>query len=277
MLLYGAICCLPILLTNCKKNNSTGPAITSNQNLLPASRVSPANPNNPYDNIGAMHNSGLDYFINNSISKSNFSNIWITMAGDFEEQNDLDSTGLHGFFNDSVYYALGGSQLTTTDPIDPQQEFNTLLSKNAISEIEYNYLNQMYAAVDSNLVTKNTDSSISAICGRIITIENDIQKNVTDPTAQKNLLVAAAVTRYSVAYWLNQAANPKNPWNIPPNVHAEWSLIHKLVGDDLAGADAASVTWGIIAAVAAPGVGWGVSVLAGGIGASVGGAMQSFW
>jgi len=169
-------------------------------------RISPgtANSNNPYDYIGQMHDNAIVWITNNSlITSANYSSNWNYYNGQFLEQNQFDSTGLAAFAQSSIYTSLVGG-MTSGQQISPSQESNLLLANNAISQQESKYLNQICAAVDTNLMSPNTDSSVALICNNIISIENDIQQNVKDTLALKTLLAAASVARYSVSYWLNQ-------------------------------------------------------------------------
>jgi hypothetical protein len=164
--------------------------------------------------------------------------------------------------------------MTSGQQISPSQESNLLLANNAISQQESKYLNQICAAVDTNLMSPNTDSSVALICNNIISIENDIQQNVKDTLALKTLLAAASVARYSVSYWLNQFNNPNSTTWFPntnsSNPTPSYATVGGAATTDCVAAAGASVTWGIYVAAAGTGpVGWGATVVSAGVGASV--------
>ena len=170
-----------------------------------------ANPNNPFDFVGSMHNQILDYVINKT---------------PLDYLNDSIINSLTDSFMDSVYSDYSGqmSNIEYATLIATVDSFVSALTKGTAnySEIISNtYLSSALNTVSYMLIGMINNSLVTPtyFAQSVASYENQILEqneysSPSDPVINEHAqtLAALAIARYSYCYWYEVVSNPNNPW-----------------------------------------------------------------
>ncbi len=170
-----------------------------------------ANPNNPFDFVGSMHNQILDYVIGKT---------------SLEYMNDSIINYLTDMFMDSVYNDYSG-QMTQADFATFIASVDTFVSALTKGTADYctvisdSYLCTALNEVSNMLIGMINTSLVSPteFAQYVITYENQIleQNEYSSPDAptineQAQALAALSIARYSYCYWYEVVNNSNSPW-----------------------------------------------------------------
>lgn len=232
--------CLTISLFSCKKNDNYFPIPNDIKNhtkqVLRISYTvdSAANPNNPFDSIGYLHN----------IIMQDTRNTWIDSPGSASNN-----------FNAVIDFFVENN-LTTSITFSEVMLMDSLIT-NDTSKNKLIFLNSLNASSTFKTILGNifilTNSaynfdSFEDFKMDMIVIENEIISNNTLSEAEKNsLLSSASVARHSVLYWARESAglnadpetngNPNGPIGKPIfKAIREWLRDHPIATADIGGA-----------------------------------------
>lgn len=232
------------------------------------------NSNNPYDEVGQLHNQGCEYLFEHGITQENFSSQSLLLVKEFTDSMQLDGTeNLQPFFASTSWTNnfTNGQPFTTLD--SDNQIINIMWTNNAIDSTERNYLNNLLSVIDGldAALASNDDDPITAysiVNNNFVTIENEIVASPLNEGSKKTLLSAAAVGRYSLGFWINHWQD-QNPIGTKMTGATATQTVKGIAKKDLNYAAAASVGWGVYTAIIGGGAGWLASVVSGGVCGSV--------
>ena len=164
-----------------------------------------------------------------------------------------------------------------------EQELREFHERGLINDVKFEKLNKILefiGEIDAKLIETNGDASIvySEFKNKMVELESQISG--LEENDKNFCLIVAAISRYSVFYWLNQASLTESPWHVP-NCHStgfkfSWG---KLGAGDAVGAVAGATRFGVAALLGGP-VGWGAAgtaALSTGLGASAGYAVGALF
>jgi hypothetical protein len=235
-----ALFCLTISLFSCKKNDNELPIPNNIKNhtkqVLRISYTvdSAANPNNPFDSVGYLHN----------IILQETRNAWI----DSPSSASNNYNAVLNYFYDNDYPAL--ISFSTLYSVDSLIYNDTSLSKTLF--VNSTNFSSSAKFVLSNIFTLSNKiydyDSYEDFKADMILIEDGISLNSNLTELEKNSLFAAAsVARHSVLYWAREAAglnadpetngNPNGP--IGKSIFKairEWLRDHPIATADIGGA-----------------------------------------
>ncbi len=220
------IIAIALLAIACKKetrqNNASTDQRSPLRSLSEAVVTTPANPINPYDSVGRMHNAGLDY-ISRMILRTGDAT-----AGAINRYISL-------FCRDSLHIVM--PVISPAPHLLIRQGSPDELNK-AIGQLPYSlsvksYLNRLVDLAKDSTGTWN----YAAFKKQVMNLENKV---LTDRALaidqQRILLSAASVARYSAAYWSAKAAqkNRNGCWWCGP-VSWAFVVVHDITGTVVTG------------------------------------------
>lgn len=175
--------------------------------------TSPSNSNNAYDSIGKMHNIGLDYLINNGLTKSNFSSIWKSYTATMLDNHGYDGQQFQtNVSNDTSVNHFG--EIGTSTFVSPEELLTRLKNNNEITQQQYDYLSLVYSALDNfNSHSTSDDENLRQTIEVIKTHESAAQNNMNSEDVVL-VLSAASIARHSIYYWVI-ATQTETGWNAP--------------------------------------------------------------
>lgn len=239
--------------------------------------ITPENPQNEYDYLGKQHNDGLNYFIskNPNLDVETFNKVWQDQMSDFLTSLDYKSeTFFEIYNNEQVMNQIGA--LNTYKNQTPSQELNYFHEKGLINDAKYeNYL-KMYnlvSTIDELIISEKGDAAkvYSIFKEKMLVIEDEISK--LEENDKIPCLMVAAIGRYSVYYWLNEATLNESVWHVPNCSTLGFKFSWSGLGwSDLAGAVGGATRYGVAALFGGPAT-WsacGIAALSTGLGASAG-------
>jgi len=164
------------------------------------------NANNPYDSVGAQHNKGVSYILNMvSPTSPTLANDILHYTKLYGSTINVDTSSFDSWYSyataNGFFYLLDSVYANIPDSID-----NRLYRAGKMSATALAYAKSINKAVDSLISdgTTPTASLYTQVANRIISIETAIQNDGSLSANEKGgLLRAAAVNRYSGAYWAN--------------------------------------------------------------------------
>ncbi|WNG40493.1 hypothetical protein F0U61_47505 [Archangium violaceum] len=183
-----------------------GPVPTS------STSVNPANPKNPFDNVGKQHNQALDYVVSIIGPGGCIPNpfpfprerlkpiVWEFAATRMQAPKALlDAPELSAAWSDALDFAAKGSQ-EEVDAVIQQR-----VASGKLTALEGQWLVRYFEAINP-LET-----------ARIVEVTKSFeQKVIEDKTLSTqeaiNLLSAFSTARYSTVYWTEQGALENSPW-----------------------------------------------------------------
>jgi hypothetical protein len=243
-----ALFCLTISLFSCKKNDIELPIPNNIKNhtkqVLRISYTvdSAANPNNPFDSVGYLHNIILQETRNTWIdSPGSASNNFNAVINYFNENNlSINLTFSEVMLMDSLINSdTSKNQLIFLNSLNYSSNFKTILGNIfTLTKIASNYDSYEDFKMD------------------MIVIENGIVANNLLSESEKNsLLSSASVARHSVLYWARESAGLNSDSNTNSNPNGpigksifkairQWLKDHPVATADIGGAIAgASGGW----------------------------------
>jgi hypothetical protein len=170
----------------------------------------PSNSNNQYDYIGQMHNLGLEYVKNNfddSVDPSDLGEVingFNEVLGEFADQQGYTSTEIGDIQEDFEELFDGTFASNNT---------NYLVNMN-ISTVAAGYISSVFDILDGmNQSEIDIPFDLTIFIDDIKDIETDIFSSNLSTTEEQLVLGFTSITRYSLAYWYDVAANPTDPWH----------------------------------------------------------------
>jgi hypothetical protein len=175
------------------------------------------NPNNPFDYVGALHNQGLDYFINNyqnypalikvKNGKKEFSlhEMW-KIVGDFGRDNNIQ--GLRQLTLNPHFRNAMNNELKNGMP-----SIQSHLSSNA-----YNYYLQIRNSIKLSSELGNSSSPVcQSRLGYCVDASRQIEEvimndNIISAEEKVLLLSTASIARHSFAYWTMVWGDANDTW-----------------------------------------------------------------
>lgn len=269
--------CVPICSSGYHNDSTTGACVENGGGGTTISIIS--NGNNPYDTIGAKHNSGCSFILNNINPNSS------TLASDILYYTKITLANFNydtTIFNSAYQYAITNDYYNIPDSFyeqNPDSLYNKLYNNSLIDLGTKNYLSQMNQIVD-NIIGDNdpTQSIYNNFASSLISVENNITSdNTITDIEKKELLSTAAIYRYSYAYWGSYILNNSGGGisltslqhsSLSPNllnIKLHWKGFGKA---DAAGGISGAVA-GAIATLPVSLVGAGLGAVGGGLGASI--------
>ncbi|WP_162903031.1 hypothetical protein [Taibaiella koreensis] len=212
-----------ILNVSCKKINETqNPSKTTQTNRTMALELEDdaANPNNPYDEIGRIHNNGLLYVQKtNGINNHNVGDIYAA-AVEYATANGLSIPTEDDFNKNVTKISAGVDQYISNLSISGT-------AKNHISVI----LNTLSDDDDSYAIRKS----------KVTEVETAVSASALTATEKEMVLKVASTARYSAVYWINidTGFDPVNDTDPQPyrirlatdqEVRAAWRAIYDAAG-----------------------------------------------
>jgi len=177
------IAALIISITACKKSDSNK---DSDKTTTPVTASTPGNSTNAYDSIGYYHNDIL-------------SGIQPCVPADNKNANTI--IGCIVQF-DSAEKLVPPNSIISSVPqtvADQPNSFSNVINNSPYSTQAKALLDSLFITVEENA----SKTSYAAIKAPIIAFENQVSKNATLNSADKEVLLqAASVARYSVYYWM---------------------------------------------------------------------------
>ncbi len=208
-----------VLMTSCNKRNEFPIANSSNIRYSNKTGLYFRNVNNPFDTAGAIHNTILDYVINNyqnprsatDTEKLSFVWEWFYANGDT--------------FNSPID-SINTSNKILNNAIDTTwQTLHDTAFSNGFSGNFMKYLDSLewIMQVDTTLITTTDSSTLSDIVTNYIqntidsikSLEKSIPLNITDSMEMAILYTSCSIGRFSLAYWTNQTMDSNNLWGAP--------------------------------------------------------------
>lgn len=199
--------------------------------LLVTSMFAQSNSNNPFDYVGSLHNSVIDYYINENSDPSPTSpNIKQNIVNYFSGNRNSNLNEL--FDAGASYYS----------EIANASDKLAVYRKYGFSNSFCNYTNDL-----NNLYVTKTDNN--TFYNSMISKESQISGDNNLSQREKEILLSASSTiRYSNFYWTND--NNTIKWPQPPGTEAQkrgfWSTVG---GQDLNGAIQGGVAGAIVGGV----------------------------
>lgn len=167
----------------------------------------PNNTNNPYDEIGEIHNQKLDQWTSDidHIDEESSTENNVFLSNTMAELESINST------DESVINFINEIKNNLNTIATTETPFGTNLKNSTESNIAHDYIDQLI-----NIMSSNSSISIDDHLTTIIDLENlIIANNSTNQILLENekviLLMATSVARHSSAYWHNVQNNP-TPW-----------------------------------------------------------------
>jgi hypothetical protein len=167
---------------------------------------SPANSLNPFDDVGIIHNQGLDYFM------KNFSDRKMTVREIVKETDKYLLTNT--LFSKNM--KIGSSNGTlSTDPemvsevlADKDNNFKSVISKAECSDYAKSKLTHFFSLILSEKDNENADYNL--MYGKII----DFEKTIIDDKSlnendKKVVLMSSSIGRHSLYYWYTSIPQSK--------------------------------------------------------------------
>lgn len=240
--------CLTIALFSCKKNENDLPIPNSIKNhtkqVLRISYAvdSAANPNNPFDSVGYLHN----------IILQETRNTWIDSPG--SASNNFNAV-INYFNENNLSINLTFSEVMLMDSL-----INSDTSKNQpVFLNSLNYSSNFKTILGNIFTLTNAASNFDSyedFKSEMILIENGIaSNNALSETEKGSLLTSASVARHSVLYWARESAGLNSDQNTNSNPNGpigksifkaikQWLKDHPVATADIGGAIAgASGGW----------------------------------
>lgn len=229
-----------------------------------------ANANNPYDEVGAIHNNVLGAFLN-AYSKERVAEEQMTEK-DLQKYICYTAPIQKCDFAEQVW---GGDIVQATKKMTLVQTAAYLQAKGLVSNHFANYINKL-----DRVISQYFGQSSDKLHAAFVAIERDIASNPNlKEHEQQQLLIACAVGRYSARFWSDLATGVTHYAGVTAQDPVP-SVAGGIVKEDLKGAVAGAVG-GAVAGAAAGGVGAGPGALvggtAGGLSASAAEAIGKLW
>lgn len=187
---------------------------------------------NPYNDLGALHNNALDYFLKNAPADFNINDVFrlssISALNDLkgkDEYDDLDLIKLQGI-SGCAFNAMY---------LPDNKEIN-FIPINVSGIIKANNFNEVQSSFINELLNPSTDLSLSEYRSVITNIELNILRSSLTCTQKFPLLAATAVGKATALYWQAQIENPKSPWYPVIENKKWWKYVLADVGGALGGA-----------------------------------------
>lgn len=152
---------------------------------------------NPYNQIGTLHNQGLDYIIenlSNSPTTDELANLSAKFICIYGEKIDTPSV-----FDTAKYYSAASYAMNSylcADVKRKPQSFNN---------VQLNYYNKISETI--------LNSERNVIKDNLVSLENEVIKSQISWAEQQPILIAIAVGKASADYWNYQIDNlSTSPW-----------------------------------------------------------------
>lgn len=229
---------LTICFTSCNKDDSEDTPVLSHW-----SNLEPANPNNPYDGVGQLHNEWIEYYVNSCVSGSSVSvkdpvEVIFPLFLKLEGYNANDTIAIVRY-NTFRSIADNPSSLAWADNLE---NYNLRGSVIEIMEKITNALNKVE--------TSNPQPALQDLKNIVVWI------NSLDLKQEEKMILyyMASVSSYSLAYWITELNNSEfneTPWSRLYDKHLEgskkppfWERVKRfivdIVKDDVQGAGEAT-------------------------------------
>lgn len=213
---------ITVMLAACNKEKPASPKVApakviSTLSIRAANNDRAANPLNPYDSIGVIHNQVMDVTCDyiQKTGDTTGASIRTQVAAFFKNRygadigNGLIEMGKH--FTEE----FPGRQFTDV----PEGVFNNATEK---------YLNRIIAAIQSVKDVNGYDNFKTAV----LDVENEVTKDRRLlPAEQKHILIVSAVARYSMSYWLQKVDTSSDEAYPMGFFHNLWKAINVAAAD----------------------------------------------
>jgi hypothetical protein len=197
---------MPVKNENCNTDYTQPQILTFPASEIP---VNFSNPNNPYDNIGAAHNSACDFVKQHCLK--------LTKTDDIINSLNLYLTKEYGFsqFKDEIYPKyksfLPNSNLTA---VEIRQLIQADLQRGSINHNMFNALCLLFDRIDKITLGIPNLQEIISFMDDIKKIENYVIGNSSFTNDEKAIILkTSSVMRYSGYYWYSALISTSNPWH----------------------------------------------------------------
>jgi len=190
---------LSTILFSCKEE----PPVRSGEGIriTNSSTLTIANPLNPYDNAGVLHNQGIEYLLNNrSYFGTNVDSMCldiVNVIGDFfENENPLNVNNPETYYRDSISHLLFNKRAMS---------LTALYSSQGYSSYSIN-LNDSIFTVIGDLA--NNTTNLAYFIAEVKVIEHLLLNDNNLNSSEKEwLLSQTSILRYSTALWKDVIEN----------------------------------------------------------------------
>jgi hypothetical protein len=179
---------LIVLLAACNKENAPVSYVTDSKPLIMALSLSStdpcANPLNPYDSIGLLHNIALD-----------------SLRHYVKASHDTTRLGKSNYLHRFFQYNYGREVTHVNYPNEKLGclNYKAIMLQQKVSPQSMGFFKELSCSLDSIKDTEHYGS----YKGRIVVTENKILEAGLSEHEKRNLLITASVLRYSGYYWMN--------------------------------------------------------------------------
>lgn len=250
---------LVFLATSCNQNEQLIP-VESNP-VSTVKTISPTNTDNPFDEVGVIHNQGVAYFMKNYAGKK----MTVSEIVSVTDKYLLSNTS---FTKNMRIGAENATFSTNSDKIsdvlaDKDNNFKNVVSKAECSDYAKTKLSTLFSITLSEKENESADYNL--LHSKIIAFEKDIleDKKLSEED-RKLVLMSTSISRHSLYFWYTSI--PKSANGRIARKWWEWVLVG--VADAAGGVAGAAVGSGVASAAGA---------VAGAVGASSGMASLLEW
>lgn len=189
----------------------------------------PANPDNPYDQIGYYHNEGVTYVLN--------------ITGNSNPVASSEIAALSNQYGLQTFNINGTATAADIDEVvnDGINEYTSIIDQYSVSDKARAYLYQLMAIFDDPSETDEVE--YCPLKDRIVALESTVlQDGTLNNTERRQVLSATSVARYSLYYWMNYDFPSDNTARLPKWLKNLWNNYVKPV----AKADGIAAATGVI-------------------------------
>ncbi len=169
---------------------------------------SPSNPNNPYDNVGIMHNNGLDFVaknmnlnLNSNKSAESLNLKVFSVVVKFMQQSRPSYQPCNDVIDFALKFRKNGNHLKNINRL-----VENLFTKRSISNEGMEKFTEFFDAINNNYDA----IQLNNIC---IKYENKIVNNINLSKSEKEVILSSiSVFKYSNFYWYHQFSNRSSAW-----------------------------------------------------------------
>lgn len=239
---FGAVLLTAVVATSsiiysCTKTpalDDTGVRVTtasgSNQRYTDPGNI--ANPDNPMDYVGRIHNEGLDYVLDHRADWHCDPNLMEQKGCELSAQ----------FYANSSYGQGPASYPSVLAQISSNVDMYQAIGIDGVIENVGSaglkeYLNEMVDLIEAY----NDSTQIDTLIASIKQIEQDVNASSLSPDDKAMFNGAASIARYSSSYWFGETILPASQWvhcnnNVPiPMGKFNWTKFWTVVAFDVAG------------------------------------------
>ncbi len=200
-----------------------------------------ANADNPYDQVGVIHNDGLDYALMHQAE-------WPCDRGAMTQKAIELTTNFcceNGYGQPGDCYAATSGLVTGTVNTYQSNSIDDIINANGSNALK-NYTHSLMDEINSYTDSTQIDSLLTSIKQ----LEGQVTASTLNADEKRTFLESASVARYSACYWFQETQKQASVWghcpgNPIPAGKYNWTKLLVVVCADVAGYIVGNVPGGI--------------------------------